>query len=161
MCLTGVKGFFKILWPVDSKFMIIFANSSCGRQIPFRAVAALMRMIGLKWSNVLLFSADRLVFLKLWEEGVAVMMPGRLHCPKSPHSPRLGSHKTSVKLSMNANLAAKAVMTRSRGLRQPWDGQPHALWFQGLQILWYFSKWEVGSLTPSLYSEWVGKCFTQ
>lgn len=98
---------------VDSKFMILFANSSCGRHIPFRAVAALMRMVGLR-GKVLLLSADRLVFLQLWEARVAAMMLGRLHCPNSPAAPRLGSHQPSV-LSMKANLAAEAMRIRSRG----------------------------------------------
>lgn len=52
--------------------MIALARS-CGRQIPSRAVAALVRMTG-RWSNSLLLSADRLVFLKLWEVGVMAMV---------------------------------------------------------------------------------------
>lgn len=52
--------------------MIALARS-CGRQIPSRAVAALVRMTG-RWSNSLLLSADRLVFLKLWEVGVVAMV---------------------------------------------------------------------------------------
>lgn len=55
----------------DSKFMTVFVNFFQGRQIPFRAVAALQG--GSAVEQCLSVFRERLVFLRLWAVGAVVL----------------------------------------------------------------------------------------